>query len=187
MRRWSLLVCLFALAGLAAGAAPSLATVTKMTGDPPPDLATLISAERQFAARAAETSIRDAFFEAMDDNAIVFRPGPVNAKEFFRGRPSNPGPLLHWEPSYAEISQYGDLGWTTGPWEFTGKGEKKPSAYGHFATVWQLELDRKWHVLIDHGISHPQGPAEPLSFARLGGNKVMEHLITLKELTLGGS
>ena len=88
----SSLLCSSLLVALAA-ASPAFAAVSVMSGDPPADLASLISAERKFAARAAETSIRDAFFEAMDDQAIVFRPGPVNAKEFFRGRPSNPGPL----------------------------------------------------------------------------------------------
>jgi ketosteroid isomerase-like protein len=179
MRRWSLLVSLLVLA---APAPAALCAVQKMTGDPPMDLVALISAERRFAARATETSIRDAFFEALDDNAILFHPGPVNGKEWYRGRPSNPGPLLRWEPTYAEISQFGDLGWTTGPWEYTGKDEKKPSAFGHFATVWQLGLDHKWHVLIDYGISHPKSAPESLAFARIGGDKVPEHVISLKEL-----
>jgi ketosteroid isomerase-like protein len=158
-----------------------------MSGDLPPDIASLVGAEQRFCARARETSIRDAFFEALDDNSIVFHPGPVNGKEFYRGRPSNPGPILHWGPSYAEISNFGDLGWTTGPWEFTGPKDKKPSAYGHFATVWQFGIDHKWHALIDFGHSCPQAPAEEMRFAREGGDKTAERLMSLAEFTRSNS
>jgi ketosteroid isomerase-like protein len=166
-------------------APPAFATVSVLSGDPPADLASLITAERNFAARAAETSIRDAFYEAMDDHAIVFRPGPVNAREFYHGRPSNPGPLLSWGPSYAEISAYGDLGWTFGPWTYKGPKDKEPTAFGHFATVWQYGIDRKWHVLIDHGNSHPRGPDEPLTFARVGGEKTPHEIVGLIDFVRG--
>jgi len=182
MRRWSLLLSLLAVAALAA---PASSAVQTMSGDPPADIAPLIAAERHFCARAAETSIRDAFFEALAENSIVFHPGPMNGKDWFRGRPSNPGPLLHWEPTYAEVAQFGDLGWTTGPWEYTAKGDKKPSAFGHFATVWQLGIDRKWHVLIDFGHSHPQAAAESLHFARIGGAPMPDRFLTLREYTTG--
>ncbi len=186
MRPWTFLPSFLAAAGLAAALAlPAAPAVVPMTGDPPDDLAGLIAAERHFAARALETSIRDAFFEAVDADGIVFRPGPVNAKEFFRGRPSNPGPLLSWGPSYAEVSNYGDLGWTTGPWEFRAAKDKDPSAWGHFATVWQYGIDHKWHVLIDYGNSHPKGAPEKLAFARVGGDKTAPRMMTLAEFAHG--
>ncbi len=180
MRRRIVALSLFALAF---PAVPALSTVTKMSGPLPEDLQGLVGAERRFCARAKETSIRDAFFEALDDNSIVFHPGPVNGKDFYRGRPSNPGPLLSWEPTYAEISSFGDLGWTTGPWQYTGAGEKKPSAFGNFATVWQYGTDHKWRVLIDFGHSCPQAAPESLTFARLGGDKAAPHLMSLTEFT----
>jgi hypothetical protein len=182
MRPWTLVPSFLAATGVVAALAlPAAPAVTTMSGDPPADLASLIAAERHFAARATETSIRDAFFEALDDNSIVFRPEPVNGKEFFRGRPSNPGPVLTWGPSYAEISNFGDLGWTTGPWEYRAAKDKNPSAWGHFATVWQYGLDHKWHVLIDFGHSHGKTAPEKLAFARVGGDKTEPHMMTLPE------
>jgi len=172
-----------ALLVLVLPAVPAFATVTTLSGEPPDDLRPLLDAERHFCARAKETSIRDAFYEALDDNAIVFHGGPVNGKDYYKDRPSNPGPTLWWEPKYAEIANSGDLGWTTGPWVFTAAKDKKPSAYGHFATVWHLGLDHKWHVLIDFGNSHPATPAESLHFARVGGDKVEEHIMGLAEFT----
>src|SRR5688572_13940925 len=114
MRRVLLLV--FALALPAAAFAAS--TVTVQSGPPDEQVKQLVDAERAFAKTALETNIRDAFFENMADDAILFRPTPVNGKEFFRNRPANPGPVLAWYPSYAEISGTNDMGWTTGPWEF---------------------------------------------------------------------
>jgi ketosteroid isomerase-like protein len=87
----------------------------------------------------------------MADDAILFKPTPVNGKEFFRARPANPGPILAWYPSYAELSGSNDLGWTTGPWEYREAKGKEPAAWGHFATVWQRQLDGSFKVLIDEG------------------------------------
>jgi ketosteroid isomerase-like protein len=104
----------------------------------------------------------------MAEDGILFRPTPVNAKEFFAGRPANPGPILTWYPSYAEISSRGDLGWTTGPWEYQSSKDKKPEAWGHFATVWRLQPKGGYKVLIDEGHSTPsKPPQDSLSWAIL--------------------
>jgi hypothetical protein len=49
--------------------------------------------------------------------AVVFRPMAVNGKQWYQQRPPSPG-RLSWEPIYADISAAGDMGYTTGPWEF---------------------------------------------------------------------
>ena len=158
----------FALALLVAlpAVAPAFPLVQKVTTAPEDDVLALISAERAFCKKAADTSIRDAFYEYMADQAVIFRPGPVNGKEFYLGRPSNPGPVLNWWPTYAEIAGSGELGWTTGPWEYRSAKDKPAEAFGHFATVWQRQLDGKWRVLIDEGHSCAQPAPESLSWAR---------------------
>src|SRR5688572_15778906 len=98
MRRAFLLV--FALALPASSIAAS--TVTVQTGPPDEQVQQLVDAERAFAKKALDSSIRDAFFEYLANDAILFRPTPVNGKEHFRARPANPGPILAWYPSYAE-------------------------------------------------------------------------------------
>ena len=158
----------FALALLVAlpAAAPAFPLVQKVTAAPEGDALAMVTAERAFCKKAADSSIRDAFYEYMANQAVIFRPGPVNAKEFYLGRPSNPGPVLNWWPTYAEIAGSGELGWTTGPWEYRSEKDKPAEAFGHFATVWQRQLDGKWKVLIDEGHSCAQPPAESLSWAR---------------------
>ncbi len=51
----------------------------------------------------------------------------------------------------------GDFGYTTGPWEARPDiKDEKPSAYGHFVTVWKKQPDGSWKFVVDLGISHPQ-------------------------------
>lgn len=164
------------------------APIARVQHDPPDgDAATLVAAERAFNRMAAETSIRDAFLENMADSSIVFRPGPVNGKEFYRGRPSNPGPVLTWSPSFAEVSNTGDLGWTTGPWEFRPAKDKPAEAWGHFATVWQKQLNGKWRVLFDEGHSCAKPPQDSVTWARLGRFATNDSMVSLQRLIAGAS
>ena len=156
----------FALLVALPTAAPAFPLVQKVTAPPEGDALGLVTAEREFCKKAAESSIRDAFFENMSDDAVIFRPGPVNAKEFYQGRPSNPGPVLNWWPTYAEVAGSGNLGWTTGPWEYRSAKDKPAEAFGHFATVWQKQSGGKWRVLIDEGHSCAKPPSDSLSWAR---------------------
>jgi ketosteroid isomerase-like protein len=49
------------------------------------------------------------------------------------------------------------MGFTTGPWELKAdRSDEKPSAYGHFVTVWKKQPDGTWKFVVDLGISHPQ-------------------------------
>jgi ketosteroid isomerase-like protein len=156
----------FALLVALPTAAPAFPLVQKVTDAPEGAALELVKAEREFCKKAAESSIRDAFYENMASDGVIFRPGPVKAKEFYQGRPSNPGPVLTWWPTYAEIAGSGDLGWTTGPWEYRSAKDKPAEAFGHFATVWQKQTNGKWRVLIDEGHSCAQPPPDSLSWAR---------------------
>lgn len=137
----------------------------------PQDVRSLVEAERAFARRAIESSIRDAFYENLAPHAILMSPGPVNGYEQQKKRPPNPGPLLIWEPAHAEISASGDLGWTTGPAEFRPAKDKDPAWFGEFSSVWQKQPDGAWKVVIDHGHDVPSriAPKESVTWARIGG------------------
>lgn len=156
-------------------------TVTVQNGPPDGDVQALVDAERGFARMAQTTSINEAFLEHMADDAILFRPTPVNGKEFFKAKTPNPGPWLLWYPSYAELSGSGDLGWTTGPWEFHPAKDKPAVAWGHFATVWQKQPSGKWRVLLDEGHSCATPPQDSLAWARLPGTLKDNEPITLVE------
>src|SRR4051812_50131302 len=70
----------------------------------------LVDAERKFAQAAQEKGTRAAFREFLAEDGIVFRPGPVNGREVWRGRPDS-GPDLVWEPTFAAIARSGDFGY----------------------------------------------------------------------------
>jgi hypothetical protein len=81
----------------------------------------LVQMERDFARAAATKGTRDAFLEFIADDGILFQPGPINGKKFWTERQPRKG-LLSWEPIFADVSRAGDLGYTTGPWEFRPNG-----------------------------------------------------------------
>src|SRR6185295_1413148 len=86
--------------------------------------------------------------------------------------PSDKKPLLAWQPAYAGMARSGDLGFTTGPWEFKGDvNDKTPSGYGHFVTLWKKQSDGSWKFVVDLGITHPQS----------GGPQTLWHPIDKKE------
>jgi ketosteroid isomerase-like protein len=101
---------------------------------------------------SAAQGTRAAFLRFLDDSAIVFRPHPVNGKEWLKGRPDRPT-MLAWKPEFADVAESGELGYTTGPWILTAaKQSDTPVAYGYFVSVWGTRPDGEWNVLLDGGI-----------------------------------
>jgi ketosteroid isomerase-like protein len=118
------------------------------------NLQILIDSEKTFARASAEIGIRTAFTHWLDDSAIVFRPRPEKGKERYQNSPDVPGMLI-WQPEFADISAAGDLGYTSGPYEFRRAGTgTSADGYGHFVSIWKMQQDGSWRVLIDLGISH---------------------------------
>lgn len=120
----------------------------------------MVNTEQAFSKTAEEKNTRDAFLEFIADDGLLFRPGAVNGKKWMIEHPVPPSdkrPLLAWQPSFAGMSASGDMGFTTGPWEFKADvSDDKPSGYGHFVTVWKKQADGSWKFVVDLGISHPQ-------------------------------
>jgi len=126
-----------------------------------PDASVLVEAERAFARDAAENGTRAAFLAHMGEGSIVFEPGPVDARATWEAREDRPG-LLSWEPAHAAIAASGDMGFTTGPWEFRrGDSSEPPVAFGEYATVWRKRADGSWRFAADIGIGHGPHAAPP--------------------------
>ncbi len=116
-------------------------------------LDSLVAAERAFARASIEKGVRDAFLEFLAEDGVIFRPLAVNGRQAWESR----GPVaaaLVWEPAFAEVSAAGDLGYTTGPWEWRPNDSQRPTGYGHFVSVWQQQADGAWRVAVDIGIAH---------------------------------
>ena len=122
----------------------------------------VVEAERAFASLAAQKGTKLAFLANMTDDAVVFIPARVNAKENWTARTASAS-LLSWAPNFADISSDGSLGYTTGNWEFRAKGkDDTPSAFGEFITVWKLQPGGQYKWVVDIGISHDK-PKEYLT------------------------
>jgi len=65
---------------------------------------------------------------------------------------------LLWTPVGADISASGDLGYTYGNYEFHSKDKDgKPTVeYGKYTSIWKLQKDGSWKVVLDMGNSSPE-------------------------------
>jgi ketosteroid isomerase-like protein len=131
----------------------------------PSNLASLMNAERSFARTCSEKGIRQSFLDFLADSSILFRPHPVNGRQFLLGRPvpaTLPPVRLAWAPIFAEVSEAGDFGYTTGPFELSELSSKKePTHYGAFFSIWKKQSNGVWKVILDAGIQ-TSAPTAPL-------------------------
>ena len=116
--------------------------------------AALVAAEQAFAHDVAVHGVRAGFLAHLAPTAVVFAPGPVNARKLYKARAANAARLT-WEPSVAVMSGAGDLGWTTGPWEWRRDSTQvAPGATGSFVTLWRRQPDGSLEAVLDMGVSH---------------------------------
>jgi ketosteroid isomerase-like protein len=149
------------LFALLPGLAPALAVAA-----PAPDVREVDAA---FAALAAEVGHHAAFVDYLAEDAVLFRPEPVAGQEWLATH-EPAGGQLEWQPTAAAASCNRQLAVTTGPWRYSNAAGGDPVA-GHYLSVWRLQRDGQWRVVLDHGIDHDPAalPAEALegAFARL--------------------
>ncbi len=121
----------------------------------------LVEAEHAFARDVAAHGIRAGFLAHLAPTAVVFAPGPVNARKVYSARPASAA-RLSWEPLVAVASAAGDMGWTTGPWQWRRDSTRsKPDATGSFVTVWKRQADGTLQAVFDAGVSHPAATTDP--------------------------
>jgi ketosteroid isomerase-like protein len=104
----------------------------------------LVNAEKAFAEEVAKDGANAAFTKYAANDALVFRPNPVNAKKFYSTAPDMKG--ISWSPNYARVARSGDLGFTSG--SYVINGDKK--SYGHYLSVWRVN-NGKWEFILDIG------------------------------------
>jgi ketosteroid isomerase-like protein len=131
--------------------------------------APVIAAERAFAARGQEVSVKQVFaeFAAPDGVLLDSERGAENARAQIAGWPErdNPG-FIKWWPLYAGISRDGTLGFTTGAATFGGD-----QRFSNYFTIWKKQPDGSWKWMIDMGAAAPSaspfGPDTPVATAPL--------------------
>lgn len=88
-------------------------------------------AEKAFARESVEKGMRTAFLDALSDDGVVFDPGSgtQNGKEVWQAKKDSAA-ILDWQPILAVVATSGDLGYTTGPWNYrkSPNESRQPSA-----------------------------------------------------------
>jgi ketosteroid isomerase-like protein len=146
-------------------------------------LKSLVATEQAFSQAAADKGTRPAFLQFIADDGILFRPKAVNGKLWMQDHPLPPAQTsekrasLAWQPIFADVAEAGDLGYTTGPWEYKDDvKDAHPSGYGDFVTLWKKQADGSWKFVVDLGISH-SASSGPLTLWRLAADPPRTTLI----------
>ena len=113
---------------------------------------TLLKAELAFAKQSDTENTRAAFLSVLDEDGVLFRPGPVNGKAWFTPHKADASNLT-WYPAFIEVSRSGDLGYSTGPYVWRSEAGSKEVPHGHFVSIWGWK-DGAWKLLLDTGVAH---------------------------------
>lgn len=106
----------------------------------------LVAAEIAFARMAREKGQWTAFRAFADDDAVMFVPQPVTARDWL-ARQKDPAAAMAWEPYEVWISCDGTLGVTRGGWS------RPDGTAGVFMTVWQKQKKGDYRWVMDQGES----------------------------------
>ena len=110
--------------------------------------------ERAFEKMVAEKGIRDGFIEFLSPLGVIFRPGPVNARESWRSRPASPAALT-WNPIKIEVSSNGALAYSIGNSIYRPKGKNDTDEfYGHYLSIWTRQPNGDYRAALDTGVNH---------------------------------
>lgn len=115
----------------------------------PKNISAVVNAERKFAALTAEKGIKTGFLANMDEQSILFRPGPVKGVTFTTSQPDSKA-LLKWAPDYADVAASGELGYTTGPWTIQKEAGGAILGQGRYVTIWRHKKGG-WKIVTDCG------------------------------------
>jgi ketosteroid isomerase-like protein len=138
-----------------------------------PALRSVVEAEKSFAKTSVERGIRESFLQFFAEDSVVFTPAPTNGKKFYANY-DDKGRQLNWQPIFATISNAGDLGFTTGPWEMKkSAADETPIAFGDFVSIWKKQRDKSWKVVVDLGVDHPEPSAPPGEVQLLPPNETL--------------
>ena len=125
--------------------------------DPLKEAEVLMELDRQFSLHSAEYGSNHAFLDYIAEDAVLLRSNryPVEGKEKIVELFSKPdtGFTLTWEPSFARVSQSGDLGYTYGIYKtesLSPEGETIINK-GTYVTIWCKDQNGDWKFVLDTG------------------------------------
>ena len=148
-------------------------------------LGSLAEAERAFARHCVKDGVRASFLVHFAPDGIVLAPAPTNALALYGARPApaaRPPVTLDWEPVAGDVAASGDLGWTAGPYTLRDDTGAKPTAHGHYLSVWKRQADATWKVVADAGTENPAPSGERPAFARASSSPSVTGAVAREEV-----
>jgi hypothetical protein len=112
----------------------------------------VVAAELAFARMAREEGQWTAFRKFATEDAVMFVPEPVNARDWL-AKQKDPAESVKWQPHQVWMSCDGSLAVTKGAWQ------RPDGSFGYFTTVWERQQDGEYKWVMDQG----DVLAEPLS------------------------
>lgn len=109
-----------------------------------PDPSSVFAAEIAFNRLARDKGQWTAFRQTAADDAVMFMPQRVLAKQWLKGRDDPPKPVS-WTPSVVHVSCDGNLAASTGNWQ------RSDGSVGYFTTIWRRDKKGAWKWILDHG------------------------------------
>ena len=117
----------------------------------------VLETDRDFAQLALENGIRAAYDRYLAADAIVFRPLPVPAREWFALHEPASGALT-WAPVVATTSCDESIAVTLGTWSYSAKDRATPDT-GQYVTAWRRSNGSDWQIALDQSLSLASLPA----------------------------
>ena len=120
-----------------------------------PDPSSVFAAEIAFHRLAQQKGQWTAFRETAADDAVMFVPQRVVARQWLKGR-ADPPKAVNWTPSTIIVSCNGNLAASTGNWQ------RADGSVGYFTTIWRRDKQGAWRWILDHGdtLAKPRDAAE---------------------------
>lgn len=114
----------------------------------------LAAADQTYGARSEEIGRNRAFLEFLGEGSVVFRDGPVDARQLYTA-PDFQGNDLRWESHFIDVSRDGDLGLTAGPLVILDpEGDAEDNSFGHLVSVW-VKRNERWVLMADMATQIP--------------------------------
>ncbi len=111
----------------------------------------ILNTDKEFSKASSKMGMKKAFIEYMDDNGILLRPNhpPIigaNAIEYLTQQ-NDSTYTLTWEPSSAQVSAAGDLGYSYGIYNLQ---LQDTTLKGTYVSIWK-QKNGKWKFVLDTG------------------------------------
>lgn len=104
----------------------------------------VVAAELAFARMAREEGQWTAFRKFATEDAVMFVPEPVNARDWL-AKQKDPAESVRWQPHQVWMSCDGSLAVTKGAWQ------RPDGSFGYFTTVWERQPNGEYKWVLDQG------------------------------------